>query len=85
MMQKKKNSQILFTNDPFLESTQQRGNRTRSNRLPSKPIKNIRTFDFAYTFNDYLKLTLAKILPKYDKITFIPDKNTIIGEEHICQ
>lgn len=79
-MQKKKGPQILFTNDSYVESTVQRGNRTRSNRLPVQNSRKIRTFDFVYNFNDYLKLTLAKILPKYTKITFIPDKNTIIGE-----
>ena len=84
-MQKKKGSQILFTNDPYIETTVQRGNRSRTNRIQSKPTKKIRTYDFVYSFNDYLKLTLAKILPKYEKITFIADKNTIIGEDHLCQ
>lgn len=84
-MQKKKVPQILFTNDTYLESTTQRGNRGRCNRISSNSIKKIRTFDFAYSFNDYLKLALAKILPKYDTITFIPSKTTIIGEDGICQ
>jgi hypothetical protein len=83
-MHRKKDTQILFTNDTYLEECQtKRGNRQRnpSNKeYKAKP----RTFDFAYCFRDYLKLMLAKVIPRHHGIVFIPEREIIIGDQKLC-
>lgn len=76
-MQKKSQKQVLFSN---FEPTTQRGNRHRPPR-PTQPKQRIRHFDFKYSFKQYLKLALAKILPTYlELVTFIPQQQRVIGE-----
>ena len=82
-MLKKKHGQILFTNDDYLERPA-RGNRVK-NRPMEVPRPKVKSFDFKYTFNEYVKLSLSKIIPAFaNKVTFIPSKNIIIGQEGPC-
>ena len=79
-MRKRSQKQTIFSNDDHEETVGSlRGNRKRGER--SEVLKpKLQAYDYPYTFKDFLKLSLAKILPRNDLITFVPEKQLILGE-----
>ena len=48
--------------------------------MPARTL--YKQFEFTYSFNNYLKLALCKIIQEFDKkVVFVPSKDLVIGEE----
>ena len=85
-MYRKKEKKILFTNDEYQQP--KRGNRNKNGSYINKkttraPLKSV---NFHYDFNNYLKLALCKIISAFStKITFVPSRDLVLGEEKDCE
>jgi hypothetical protein len=80
---------ILFSNNDFESTTHSQSNKANSqDNRDTNLKKNVHVASekhkFPYEFNDYLKLTLTKIIP-CSKVILLPEEQAIVGTFKSCK